>query len=252
MRIEYIPILKDNYVWIIINDDNLCIIIDPGDYDSIINSIKKLNIYPVAILITHYHQDHIGGVKKLLEIYPNLFIYGPKKNKNFKINKICTNNDYINILNYKFKILSTPGHTSEHISYYTKPHLFCGDVLFSSGCGKIEQGLALKMYRSLNTIMNLPEDTLIYCAHEYTLNNLKFSLSIFLKNKEIFRIYEKVKKKLSENKCSLPSILKIEKKINPFLNLGKSEVKIFTKIHKDLAFKLNILLKLREMKEKYK
>ncbi|XBC44583.1 MAG: hydroxyacylglutathione hydrolase [Buchnera aphidicola (Schlechtendalia peitan)] len=252
MKIKYIPILKDNYVWIIINSNNFCIIIDPGDYIPVLHAIKKLNIYPVAILVTHHHLDHVGGIQKLLNIYPNLSVYGPKDTKIFGTNRTCKNNCYIKILHYTFKILFTPGHTTEHISYYKKPHLFCGDTLFSGGCGKIQKGMILNMYNSLKKIKRLPEDTLIYCSHEYTFHNLKFSKSIFKNNQTVLKLYKKVKNILLKNKCSLPSKLEIEKKINPFLNLDNVEIRNYTKINKDLMFDLNILAILRKMKDKYK
>ncbi|XBC38393.1 MAG: hydroxyacylglutathione hydrolase [Buchnera aphidicola (Floraphis choui)] len=251
MQIKHIPILLDNYVWIIINHHNHCIIVDPGCHIPIINEIKKLNIHPIAILVTHHHDDHVKGIKKLLEIYPKLLVYGPKETCIFGTNRICSDNDCIHILNYTFKVLSTPGHTSSHISYYKNPHLFCGDTLFSGGCGKIENGMTLKMYSSLKKIMCLPNSTKIYCSHEYTLNNLKFSASIFL-NKEVLEFYKKIKNMRLNNKCSLPSNLEIEKKINPFLNLDKLEIQNATGIHKDLMFKLNILSQLRKIKERYK
>lgn len=252
MKITYIPILNDNYVWVIINNNKFCIIVDPGDYIPVLNFIKKHDLYPIAILVTHCHQDHIGGIKKLLQSYPKLYIYGPKETKNFGINKICKENDYISILGYKFKIIFTPGHTSGHVSYYIKPHLFCGDVLFSGGCGKIKNGMIIKMYTSLKKISRLPQNTLIYPSHEYTLNNLKFSKSICSENQEISNFLKKTKKLYLKNQCTLPSNLKIEKKINPFLNLNKSFVQKSTKIHKDLMLELNILSTLRKMKERYK
>ncbi|XBC40457.1 MAG: hydroxyacylglutathione hydrolase [Buchnera aphidicola (Nurudea ibofushi)] len=253
MKIIYIPILNDNYVWIMINHKNFCIIVDPGGNDALIlNSIKKLNIHPVAILVTHFHSDHVMGIKKLIKMYPKLFVYGPKEAKKFGVNKICKNNTFIKILNYKFQVIFTPGHTEGHISYYKNPYLFCGDTLFSGGCGKIADGMLLKAYNSLNKLKRLPNETLIYCTHEYTLQNLKFSKSIFKNNAILSKLYKKTYNMRLENKCSLPSTLKIEKKINPFLNLNTLEVKNYTKIHKDLMFGSNILYKLRKMKEEYK
>ncbi|XBC41470.1 MAG: hydroxyacylglutathione hydrolase [Buchnera aphidicola (Nurudea yanoniella)] len=251
MKIKIIPIFCDNYVWIIINNNNCCIIIDPGDDVPILNALKKYNLHPVAILLTHYHKDHIGGIKKLLKLYPKLYVFGPKEAMKLRTDKILKKNSYITILNYKFKIISTPGHTSNHISFYKKPHLFCGDVLFSGGCGKIENGMLIKMYISLKKITRLPQNTLIYPSHEYTLNNLKFSNSMYPKNKKISKFFKNVQNLRMKNKVTLPSTLKIEKEINPFLNLNKNFVKKSTKIHKDLTFELNILSKLRKMKEEF-
>lgn len=218
MILNYIKIFNDNYVWILSNTKGLSIIIDPGDAAPIIKYIKKNNYYPVSILLTHYHQDHIGGIQKLLDLYPKLKIYGPVKNVDINKNiNFIYENEIINIMEYHFFVISTPGHTKNDVSYYCPPYLFCGDTLFSGGCGRIVTGDITSMFHSLKKISFLPNDTLICCGHEYTLSNLKFAKHILPEDKIISQYYEKIKIILNKKEPSLPTILIHEKKINLFL-----------------------------------
>jgi hydroxyacylglutathione hydrolase len=218
MILNHIKILNDNYVWILSNSKGLSIIIDPVDAVPIIRYIKKHHYYPISILLTHYHQDHIGGMQELLDCYPKLKIYGPPKNIDINKNiNFVYENEIINIMEYNFFIISTPGHTKNDISYYFPPYLFCGDTLFSGGCGRIITGDIPSMFHSLKKISFLPNNTLICCGHEYTLSNLKFARYIFPEDKMISKYYEKIKIILKKKKSSLPNTLIHEKKINLFL-----------------------------------
>lgn len=252
MNIIPISILNDNYVWIIKNNKKKCIIIDPGLADPVIKIINKLKLTPIAILITHDHCDHIGGIKKLLNIYPKLHIYSSTLSTKFKVTHLVEDNDIISLLNYKFKVLLTPGHTKNHISYYMSPHLFCGDTLFSGGCGRIKVGLLLSMYFSLRKILKLPNNTLIYSAHEYTQSNLRFSNYLLPNNKNIKIYYDKIKLIRKKNLCTLPSRLNIEKKINPFLMLNNRDLKNNLKINNKVNKLSDVLLVLRTLKDKFK
>ena len=232
IHIDPIEAFQDNYIWLIHNDQN-SIIVDPGDAGPVISALERKNLNLVAILITHHHADHIGGVMELQEKYPHIKIFAPQKDKYDFVNISLKNGDEINIpeLQINYKIIEIPGHTRGHIAYYDKKNLFCGDTLFACGCGKIFDGTHEQMYNSLKKISALPKSTKVYCAHEYTKKNIAFALSlnpndVNLKSRE---------KLLSNVKNTIPSSLEEELKTNPFLKCTSFE-----------AFK-----KLRDLKDQY-
>jgi len=232
IHIDPIEAFQDNYIWLIHNDQN-SIIVDPGDAGPVISALERKNLNLVAILITHHHADHIGGVIALQEKYPHIKIFAPQKDKYDFVNISLKNGDEINIpeLQINYKIIEIPGHTRGHIAYYDKKNLFCGDTLFACGCGKIFDGTHEQMYNSLKKISALPKDTKIYCAHEYTKKNISFALSLDPDDTNL-----KLRKALVSNiKNTIPSSLEEELKTNPFLKCTSLE-----------AFK-----RLRELKDQY-
>lgn len=232
IHIDPIEAFQDNYIWLIHNDQN-SIIVDPGDAGPVISALERKNLNLVAILITHHHADHIGGVMALQEKYPHIKIFAPQKDKYDFVNISLKNGDEINIpeLQINYKIIEIPGHTQGHIAYYDKKNLFCGDTLFACGCGKIFDGTHEQMYNSLKKISALPKDTKIYCAHEYTKKNITFALSLDPDDTNL-----KLRKALVSNmKNTIPSSLEEELKTNPFLKCTSLE-----------AFK-----RLRDLKDQY-
>jgi hydroxyacylglutathione hydrolase len=232
IHIDPIEAFQDNYIWLIHNDQN-SIIVDPGDAGPVISALERKNLNLVAILITHHHADHIGGVMELQEKYPHIKIFAPQKDKYDFVNISLKNGDEINIpeLQINYKIIEIPGHTRGHIAYYDKKNLFCGDTLFACGCGKIFDGTHEQMYNSLKKISALPKDTKIYCAHEYTKKNISFALSLDPDDTNL-----KLRKALISNiKNTIPSSLEEELKTNPFLKCTSLE-----------AFK-----RLRDLKDQY-
>jgi len=232
IHIDPIEAFQDNYIWLIHNDQN-SIIVDPGDAKPVISALERKKLNLVAILITHHHADHIGGVIALQEKYPQIKIFAPQKDKYDFVNISLKNGDEINIpeLQINYKIIEIPGHTQGHIAYYDMKNLFCGDTLFACGCGRIFDGTHEQMYNSLKKISALPKSTKVYCAHEYTKKNIAFALSlnpndVNLKSRE---------KLLSNVKITIPSSLEEELKTNPFLKCTSFE-----------AFK-----KLRDLKDQY-
>lgn len=221
MLLKNIPILTDNYVWIIYNTYNFCIIIDPGLSDLVIQTVEKNKWHPIAILLTHNHQDHTGGVKNIVNRYSNIMVFGPLETKTNYVNQIVTQGDRIIILDKIFHVFFTPGHTSGHVSYYSKPYLFCGDTLFSGGCGRVYKKQYLEMYRSLKLIKSFPDNTIVCCSHEYTLLNLNFSISILPNDKMIALFLKRIKKIIDSGKSSLPSYVLFEKRINIFLRTNE-------------------------------
>ncbi|MSQ81088.1 MAG: hydroxyacylglutathione hydrolase, partial [Candidatus Methylopumilus sp.] len=177
--IDPIQAFQDNYIWLIHNHQK-SIVIDPGDANPVIQTLEKRSLHLVAILVTHHHADHIGGVSELKKKYPNVKIFAPNEDKYDFVNIGLKDKDEIHIpeLKITYKIIGIPGHTQGHIAYYDKKNLFCGDTLFACGCGKIFDGTHEQMYNSLKKISILPKDTKIYCAHEYTKKNIAFALSL--------------------------------------------------------------------------
>ena len=221
MKIFHIPAFTDNYIWCIQKNSKLAVV-DPGDSKELLNLIKDNDLILEDILITHHHFDHTGGLEDLHKLVKGN-IYGPKQSNKF-INKFVSENDEIEVLGNKYKIYETPGHTLDHISYYSEDinSVFCGDTLFSGGCGRAFEGTFEQLHNSIQKLNGLPESTLIYAAHEYTVSNLQFAYSVH--NDEI--ILENLnhsKKLLSEGNITLPTVLSLEKRINLFLLENRPE-----------------------------
>ena len=240
MKIFHIPAFTDNYIWCI-QENNKLAVVDPGDSKELLNLIKDNDLILEDILITHHHFDHTGGLEDLHKLVKGN-IYGPKQSNKF-INKFVSENDEIEVLGNKYKIFETPGHTLDHISYYSEDinSVFCGDTLFSGGCGRAFEGTFEQLHNSIQKLNGLPESTLIYAAHEYTVSNLQFAYSVH--NDEI--ILENLnhsKKLLSEGNITLPTVLSLEKRINLFLLENRPE---FAKAKPDLEW----FTELRERKD---
>jgi len=223
-----IPIhaFHDNYIWLVnpihtAHEGSVArqgaFIVDPGLANPVIDSLKQLELHPLGILITHLHYDHVGGIKPLLHEY-DIPVYGPACGNIPALSHPLHDGDTISLSdNLSFTILETPGHTADHIVYYGAGSLFCGDTLFAGGCGRITDGTAAQLYHSLQRISQLPDDTLIYCAHEYTLTNLKFASLVEPDNVNLQERLTLTAALRREDRCTLPSTLLLEKQTNPFL-----------------------------------
>ena len=217
MNLNSIPAFQDNYIWVLNDETGRCLIVDPGDATPVLRAIEANNWHPEAILLTHHHNDHVGGVAELRKYFPNLIVYGPEETRNKGTTKIVADGDHIHILGREFHVFATPGHTLGHVCFYSAPWLFCGDTLFSGGCGRLFEGTAAQMYQSLQQINTLPEETLICCAHEYTLSNMKFAQSVLPHDVFINEYYREVNELRAKNQMTLPTTLKKERLINLFL-----------------------------------
>ena len=221
MEVKIIPCLEDNYAYLLIdNTNNTACIIDPSEASPIINYLEKNKIKLSFILNTHHHYDHVGGNKKLKEIYGAKVIgYIGDKERIPEIDIIVKNNQIWKEKNFEAKIIHIPGHTSGHICFYffNEKKIFSGDTLFSLGCGKIFEGTYAQMFESLNFFKTLPQDTNIYCGHEYTLKNSEFCLKYDPNNKNLKKKIEKIKEKLNRNLPTLPTTIKDEIECNIFL-----------------------------------
>ncbi|MCK5813397.1 MAG: hydroxyacylglutathione hydrolase [Cocleimonas sp.] len=218
---------SDNYIWLLCDDkQQYTAIIDPGDAAPVIAMLEKKKIQPIAILITHRHSDHIAGVPALLQKYPELPVYGSEKESIPKLTRAVKQGDFITLaeIDIKLEVLETFGHTAGHLSYYAERLLFCGDTLFSNGCGRIFDGTIEDLYASLEKIAKLPADTQIFCAHEYTLDNIGFSKWVEPENKDLLAREIACWMLIDEDKPTIPSLLSNELKTNPFLRCHKETV----------------------------
>ena len=232
MRIEIIKCLQDNYSYLIIDKDNLkACVVDPSEASPIINFVEKKKLELVYILNTHHHYDHVGGNLELKRKY-NSKVIGFKEDKKRipGIDILVEDNQIWNEDNFEAKIYHVPGHTSGHIAFhfFKEKKLFIGDTLFSLGCGRIFEGTNEEMFNSLNRIKKIPDDTEIYCGHEYTLQNSKFCLTHDSTNLNLKNKILEIERKLKNGLPTIPTFLKDELKCNIFLKA--KDVKSFSKL----------------------
>jgi len=213
-QITPIKAFQDNYIWAMIEDQNL-IIIDPGDAKPVLDFISHSKLNLLSILITHKHLDHMGGVDEIYTKYPNIEIYAPRdSNFSFPYKAVGEGEEFkIDGTSMNFKVLETPGHTLDHIVYINESNLFCGDTLFACGCGRIFEGTYNQMFESLQKFKKLDAAMKVFCAHEYTVKNIEFALSLNPTNKKLLN---RLKSCLNQE-ITLPSSLKEEFETNPFL-----------------------------------
>lgn len=254
---KVIPItaFTDNYIWLIVDEvSQQAIVVDPGNAQPVLKTLAKLDIQLLAIFITHHHWDHSNGIQELSQHY-SIPVYGPANETIDGVNLFLTENDEINLsTSFNFRALEIPGHTHGHIAYYGHKALFCGDTLFGAGCGRLFEGTADQMFSSLTKLSQLPDDTLIYCGHEYTLANLQFAQTVEPNNKAIKARIEKVTALRRNELPSLPSTIQEEKLTNPFLRCNKPEVIKAVKNHSSQAIKnpVDIFSILRDWKNNFK
>ncbi len=230
LSIHPIPAFNDNYLWLIRYQNN-AVVVDPGDAEAVENYLQSHQLCLTAILITHHHHDHTGGVKQLKATH-HCRVYGPDSAKISDIDVLCQPSSTCNPdgLPISFNVIDVPGHTLDHIAYFASQSdlldntLFCGDTLFSAGCGRLFEGTPQQMWYSIQKLMALPDSTQIYPAHEYTTANLKFAAAVEPDNSKISDYRCIVDKLRADNKPSLPTILKLEKQVNPFMRVEEPSV----------------------------
>jgi hydroxyacylglutathione hydrolase len=223
MNLNSIPAFQDNYIWVLSQDDGRCLIVDPGEAAPVLRAVTENQWQPVAILLTHHHHDHVGGVKELKEHFPELVVYGPEETQDKGTTQVVKEGDKLHVLGCEFSVIFTPGHTSGHVCYFSAPYLFSGDTLFSGGCGRLFEGTPAQMYQSLQKLSALPDQTIVCCAHEYTLANMKFALSVLPDDPAVNDYFMEVKELRAKNQKTLPVILKNERKINVFLRTDDAD-----------------------------
>lgn len=227
IHVHPIKAFNDNYIWIL-HDAAYAIAVDPGISDDVIHFLQTNNLKLIAILVTHHHSDHTGGIGDLRNLF-DVPVYGPRSEIIPTVTHRVSEDEEIVIaeLGINLMVLDIPGHTLGHIAFYMKHPfhaVFCGDTLFASGCGRVFEGTYAQMYASLNKLSQLPNDTLIYCTHEYTLNNIRFAKYVDPDNLELIRFESLCRQLRAEQKPTLPTRLGLEKAINPFLRCNDSRI----------------------------
>jgi hydroxyacylglutathione hydrolase len=253
LEINIIPCLQDNYSYVVRETDTDIIgVVDPSDFNSIDNFIKKKFNKIDFILNTHHHFDHTGGNLELKKKYNSKIIGSKQDEKRIPgIDVRLLHNDIFKFGNTEFKIILVPGHTSGHICFYSKKEkiIFTGDTLFSMGCGKVFEGTHLQMLKSLNSIKNLPEDTNIYCGHEYTKKNLEFCLELEPDNDFLKKKKKWVLSKENKKEPTIPVSIKEELETNIFLRCDIPSVK--KSLGMENSSNAEIFKKLRDLKDTF-
>ncbi|MER2079860.1 hydroxyacylglutathione hydrolase [Psychrobacillus psychrotolerans] len=221
MDINLVKAFSDNYIWII-EEGTEAVVVDPGEAEQVMDYLAEKQLQLNSILLTHNHDDHIGGVQKISAKYPDASIYGPKETEDIA-NHIVVDGDSFNLLGKNVQVLKTGGHTHGHISFLMDNVLFCGDALFSAGCGRVFTKDYQAQYDALQKFKQLDDEVQVYAAHEYTQTNLRFAHSMQPSNTVISEALDQVNEMRAKGKPTLPTTIGREKKINLFLQAENME-----------------------------
>ncbi len=224
--VSAIPAFNDNYIWLVRRpDSDLAAVVDPGDAAPVEKALERNRLRLAAILLTHHHGDHVGGVERLRARWSPV-VFGPGDEPIDSIDHHCAHGDTITVpgLELRLSVIGVPGHTRGHIAYFgerlgddPRPLLFCGDTLFAAGCGRLFEGTAPQMLESLARLAALPSDTLVYCAHEYTLSNLRFAIEVEPGSPVVAARLAEAEEQRAVGESTVPSTIAIELESNPFL-----------------------------------
>ena len=227
MNLTAVPAFNDNYIWMI-DDGRSAIVVDPGEAGPVHAALDARRLALAAILVTHHHADHCGGVDDLRSRLQGS-VFGPARETVPQPCQAQNEGDVVEAMGLRFEVIDVPGHTSGHIAFFNRagggePIVFCGDTLFSAGCGKLFEGTPAQMHDSLSKLAALPDATRVCCGHEYTLSNLKFAHAVEPGNAEIVNHIERCKALRAVGKPTVPSPIGRERRINPFLRTAEPDV----------------------------
>jgi hydroxyacylglutathione hydrolase len=227
MKLVALPAFTDNYIWML-HDGSNAIVVDPGDSTPVIDALASQKLTLAGILVTHHHADHVGGLEGL-RAFLHGHVFGPAREDIPEPYTPLRDGESAELLGLRFEVIDVPGHTSGHIAYFTtdagcEPILFCGDTLFSAGCGRLFEGTPGQMYRSLSRLAALPGNSRVCCAHEYTLSNLKFARAVEPRNNELAAHTRRCEILREQGIPTLPSSIAEERIINPFLRCDEPTV----------------------------
>jgi hydroxyacylglutathione hydrolase len=248
-----IPALRDNYIWAL-HDDRHAVVVDPGEAEPVLAFLKKRNLKLSAILCTHHHNDHTGGIAELCEVY-NVPVYAPRAENIPGTTQALEDGDTVRLpkLDAALKVIDVRGHTRGHIAYVGDGFVFCGDTLFGCGCGRLFEGTAEQLFTSLQRLAQLPDDTRVCCAHEYTETNIRFALACEPDNPRLRKRAGEARALRAAAMPTVPSTIALEKATNPFLRCDQEEI-----IHSaeqfsgaDISGELAVFTALRKWKDHF-
>jgi hydroxyacylglutathione hydrolase len=223
--ISPIPAFQDNYIWMLARDGE-AIVVDPGDANPVHATLRNNGLKLTDIVVTHHHADHVGGVAELVDAY-RARVWGPAHESIPRRDVALAEGDSVELMGQRFSVIDIPGHTAGHIAYYAPDvgTLFCGDTLFACGCGRLFEGTPAQMLQSLTKLAALPEDTRVYCGHEYTLANIRFARAVEPDNAELAARQQDSERLRARGQPTVPSTIGIERATNPFLRSNEPTVR---------------------------
>lgn len=257
MQVYRLPVLSDNYIFLLHDrEQQVAAVVDPAEPQPVLQRLQEIGAQLVAIFNTHHHNDHVGGNYGLMEHFPSVCVYGGAEDKGRIPGQqvFLKEGDRVQFAGKTGQVLFVPGHTRAHIAYYFPPasqdeagDLFCGDTLFAGGCGRLFEGSPAQMVASLSKLRSLPDNTRVWCAHEYTLKNLQFAMSVDGDNPDLQTRYGEVKVARSSGTATVPSELGVEKRTNPFLRWDNPKLQSAVKSQDPIQ----TFARLRGMKDQY-
>lgn len=256
LEVSPVRAFKDNYIWLIhgASDRRRVAVVDPGDARPVLRHLETAGLVPAAILLTHHHPDHSAGIPALREAF-DIPAWGPAGEPVKGVTHPVSGGDRVELpaLGLAFAVLDIPGHTAAHIAFHGHGALFCGDTLFSAGCGRVFEGTPAEMLASLDVLSALPDDTRVYCGHEYTASNLRFARAVEPGNAEIEQHAGRVAELRARDEPSLPSTLALERRINPFLRCDQPAVQATaaTRAGRVLADRVEVFAAVRRWKDEF-
>ncbi len=260
MKLEAIAAFEDNYIWML-HDGAEALVVDPGDANPVLDALAARSLRLGGILVTHHHADHVGGLTALL---PHLHgpVFGPARERMPIPITPCQDGDKFSLLGQQFSVIDVPGHTADHIAFFVSqpsgleaPLLFCGDTLFSGGCGRLFEGTPAQMFASLQALAALPGATRVCCTHEYTLANLRFARTVEPANVELAAYQQRCEQRRQQNLPTLPSTIALELQVNPFLRCEEPDVIAAAQTHAAQSLSNNataVFTHLRQWKNDYR
>ena len=255
LQVKRLSALSDNYIFLLHDPQkNIAAVVDPAEPEPVLNCLAELGAELVAIFNTHHHSDHVGANRALMQKFPQLTVYGGAEDRGRIPGQMVylKEGDRVQFSDRTAEVFFIPGHTRAHIAYYFAPssseetgELFCGDTIFAGGCGRLFEGTPAQMVDSIGKLRQLPDNTQVWCAHEYTLGNLKFAVTVDPDNADLQNRYHQVQEQRSRGEATIPSLLGIEKRTNPFLRWDSEALKKAM----DLTEPARVFGKLRVMKD---
>jgi hydroxyacylglutathione hydrolase len=226
MLLQPLPAFADNYIWTLRDSPvGAPVVVDPGDAAPVLAWADGLGVAPAALLLTHHHPDHVGGAAALLARWPGLPVFAPADDRIDLPCRRVSDGDVVQAGPWRFEVIEVPGHTSSHVAFHGHGLLFCGDTLFSLGCGRLSEGTPAQMLASLDRLAALPDDTLVCCGHEYTLANAVFAAAVDPDNPALRRRTEEARAMRDRDRPTLPATLAGERAANPFLRVDAPAVR---------------------------